>query len=57
VFLFAGGASLLWVSDLGILAWVPLGALSAWIVSTGQLKQAISLPSQTGPEYAVQAST
>ncbi len=55
--LFVGGASLLYVLDLGILGWVPLGALSAWIVFTGQLKQAISLPSQTGPEYAVQAST
>ena len=37
---FAGGASLLFVLDLGILAWIPLGALSAWIVFTDQLKSA-----------------
>ncbi len=37
---FAGGASLLFVLDIGILAWIPLGALSAWIVSTGQLSPA-----------------
>jgi membrane protease YdiL (CAAX protease family) len=38
--MFTGGASLIWVLDLGILAWIPLGALSAWIVFTGQLKPA-----------------
>lgn len=36
--LFGGGASLLFVSFLGILGWIPLGALSAWIVFAGQLK-------------------
>jgi membrane protease YdiL (CAAX protease family) len=56
VFLFAGGASLLWVSNLGILAWIPLGALSAWIVFTGQLNPAVSLPSQTESACAIQAS-
>jgi membrane protease YdiL (CAAX protease family) len=54
-FLFIGGASLIWVLDLGILAWIPLGALSAWIVFTGQLKPALSLPSQTEAALSVQA--
>jgi hypothetical protein len=40
ILLFGGGASLLYVLDLGILGWVPLGALSAWIVLTGQLNPA-----------------
>jgi len=40
ILLFGGGASLLYVLDLGILSWVPLGALSAWIVLTGQLNPA-----------------
>ena len=35
--LFGGGASLLYVLDLGILGWLPLGALSAWIVLTGHI--------------------
>jgi uncharacterized protein len=35
--LFAGGANLLFVSYLGILGWIPLGALSAWIVLGGHL--------------------
>ncbi len=38
--LFGGGATLLFVSYVGILGWIPLGALSAWIVFTGQLKPA-----------------
>lgn len=45
-YMFTGGASMIWVLDLGILAWIPLGILSAWIVLTGQLKQQMSLPSQ-----------
>jgi membrane protease YdiL (CAAX protease family) len=36
--LFMGGPNWIFVSYLGILAWVPLGALCAWIVLTGQLK-------------------
>jgi CAAX protease family protein len=38
VLLFGGGASMLFVSYVGMLGWIPLGALSAWIVLTGQLK-------------------
>lgn len=56
LYMFVGGASLLWVLDLGILAWVPLGALSAWIVFTGQLKPAASQPSRTESVLPVQAS-
>ena len=40
ILLFGGGASLLYVLDLGILGWIPVGALSAWIVLTGQLNPA-----------------
>jgi len=40
VLLFGGGASFVLVSYVGILGLVPLGALSAWIVATGQLKPA-----------------
>lgn len=36
--LFGGGASFLLVSYLGILGWIPLGALSLWIVLGGHLK-------------------
>lgn len=53
--LFSGGANLLLVSDTGMLAWIPLGALSAWIVFTGQLKPAASLPLQTEAGRAAQA--
>ena len=38
--LFAGGGNFLFVSLAGILGWIPLGALSAWIVFTGQLNPA-----------------
>jgi len=37
--LFAGGANLLLVSYLGILGWIPLAALSMWIVFSGQFKR------------------
>jgi membrane protease YdiL (CAAX protease family) len=36
--LFGGGGNWLVVSPAGILGWIPLGAFSAWIVLTGQLK-------------------
>jgi hypothetical protein len=36
--LFAGGPNLIFVSYLGILSWIPLGILCAWIVLTGQLR-------------------
>jgi membrane protease YdiL (CAAX protease family) len=35
--LYLGGADMMVVGYLGLLAWVPLGALCAWIVFTGQL--------------------
>jgi len=38
--LFGGMPSLLYISYVGILGLIPLGALSAWIVFTGQLKPA-----------------
>jgi membrane protease YdiL (CAAX protease family) len=40
VLLFGGGASFIFVSYCGLLGWIPLGALSAWIVLAGQLKPA-----------------
>jgi membrane protease YdiL (CAAX protease family) len=36
--LFMGGPNTIFASYLGILSWIPLGALSAWIILTGQLK-------------------
>jgi CAAX protease family protein len=50
--LFSGGASMLLVSNLGMLAWIPLGALSAWIVFTGQLKPT-ALAEQSNLAHAV----
>ena len=38
VLLFAGGPDLAFVGYLGLLGWVPLGALCAWIVLGGQLQ-------------------
>lgn len=35
--LFVGAPNWIFVSYVGILAWIPLGALCAWIVVTGQL--------------------
>ena len=36
--LFTGGANWIFVSYVGVLGWVPLGILCAWIVGTGQLR-------------------
>ena len=44
IILFGGGANFLYVSIGGFLAMIPLGALSAWIVFTGQLKPAAIAP-------------
>jgi membrane protease YdiL (CAAX protease family) len=58
VLLFGGGANFLFVSYAGILGWIPLGALSAWIVLTGQLKPASEVPtaSHPGEEHVPSAS-
>ena len=40
ILLFGGGNNSLFLSPAGMVAWIPLGALSAWIVFTGQLKPA-----------------
>jgi membrane protease YdiL (CAAX protease family) len=52
VFLFMGGPSLVFVSYVGLLGLIPLGALSAWIVLTGRLKPAndVSRASHPGDE-------
>ena len=50
-----GGASFLYVSVLGLLGWIPLGALSAWIVFTGQLKPAATGETLKGLAQAAQA--
>ncbi len=47
IILFGGGASFLYASIGGILGLIPLGALSAWIVFTGQLKAAVELPNES----------
>jgi len=36
--LFSGGPNFMFVRYLGVLAWVPLGALCAWIILSGRLK-------------------
>jgi membrane protease YdiL (CAAX protease family) len=36
--LFAGGPDTIFVGYLGLLGWIPLGALCAWIIFSGQLK-------------------
>jgi membrane protease YdiL (CAAX protease family) len=36
--LFLGGPNWIFLSYLGVLAWIPLGALCFWIIATGQLK-------------------
>ena len=36
--LFFGGPNWILLSSVGVLAWVPLGALCLWIVATGRLK-------------------
>ena len=41
--LFAGGADAIFVGYLGLLGWLPLGALCAWIVLSGQLKPEVVL--------------
>lgn len=38
--LFLGGPHFLLVSYVGVLAWIPLGAVCAWIILTGQLTSA-----------------
>ncbi len=37
--LFTGGPNWIFVSYVGVLGWVPLGILCAWIVGTGQLRR------------------
>ncbi|MDR3749174.1 MAG: CPBP family intramembrane metalloprotease [Acidobacteriota bacterium] len=46
VFLFAGGANFLYASIGGLLGLIPLAALSAWIVFTGQLKPPAEAPNE-----------
>jgi CAAX protease family protein len=47
--LFMGGPSLVFVSYVGLLGLIPLGALSSWIVLTGQLKPASDVPTASHP--------
>jgi membrane protease YdiL (CAAX protease family) len=48
ILLFAGGPDLLFVSYLGLLAWIPLGALCLWIIFTGRLKpEKLQAPNKT----------
>ena len=58
ILLFGGGNNSLFLSPAGMLAWIPLGALSAWIVLTGQLKPANEVPKASRPdaEYVPAAS-
>ncbi len=38
VLLFLGGADYLFASYLGLLGWIPLGAICLWIILTGRMK-------------------
>jgi membrane protease YdiL (CAAX protease family) len=42
--LFAGGPDSIFVGYLGLLGWLPLGALCAWIVFSGQLGSGMATP-------------
>jgi membrane protease YdiL (CAAX protease family) len=42
--LFAGGPDSIFVGYLGLLGWLPLGALCAWIVFSGQLRSGMVTP-------------
>ena len=46
--LFYGGPNWILLSSVGVLAWVPLGALCAWIVATGRLKAPARASSSAG---------
>lgn len=46
LFSFSGGPNWMWASYLGILGWVPLGALCARIVGTGRLTPRTALETQ-----------
>jgi membrane protease YdiL (CAAX protease family) len=52
--LFGGVPSLVFISYVGILGLIPLGALSAWIVFTGQLNAAASPQTQNELSNAAQ---
>ena len=54
ILLFGGGGNFMVVSPAGLLGWIPLGALSAWIVFTGQLKPASEVLSDQ-PSVTAQA--
>ena len=49
ILLFTGGPDLLFVSYLGLLGWIPLGALCLWIIFSGQLKTARTAGQSTPP--------
>jgi uncharacterized protein len=55
VILFGGGGNFLFLSYVGLLGWIPLGALSAWIVLTGQLKPAVALSGESELAQTAQA--
>jgi membrane protease YdiL (CAAX protease family) len=42
--LFAGGPDSIFVGYLGLLGWVPLGVLCAWIILSGQLRSGMVAP-------------
>jgi membrane protease YdiL (CAAX protease family) len=47
--LFMGGPNWIFVSYVGVLAWVPLGIICAWIVATGQLTESSGIPDSNAP--------
>jgi uncharacterized protein len=52
-YLFVESGSFILTSYTGVLAWIPLGALCAWIVLTGRLVPVGELPSAQTPDASV----
>jgi hypothetical protein len=48
VLLFLGGGDYLFVSYLGILGWLPLGAFCLWLIASGRLKLKTERPGTDG---------
>ena len=47
--LFMGGPNWIFVSYVGVLAWVPLGIICAWIAATGQLTESSGISDSNAP--------
>ena len=55
--LFTGGPNWIFVSYVGVLGWVPLGILCAWIVLTGQLGDSSASARASKPKWSADTTT